>query len=176
MAKTVDHISNGRLILGIGGGWFERDYREFGYEFGTAESRLEALENALPAILHRWEVDMPRPIRFPIPILIGGSGEKKTLSIVARYANIWHSFSDPKTYEHKIRVLLDCCVRIGRNPQEIECAVSAPRDADPAQLDAYLQLEATHFILGTGIDIDWNFDPVAKLLQWRDERNRQRSI
>src|SRR5579872_6153909 len=66
MAKTVDHISNGRLILGIGAGWFERDYNEYGYEFGTAGSRLASLEKGLESITHYWEVCAPKPMRNPI--------------------------------------------------------------------------------------------------------------
>ena len=167
MAKTVDHISNGRLILGIGAGWFERDYSEYGYEFSTAGSRLEALERNLQIIRHRWEVDVPKPLH-PIPILIGGGGEKRTLHIAAKYANIWHGFGDPNTYRHKIEVLNNWCKEEGRNPQEIEHACGAPRNADPAQLDAYLKAGATHFILGMGLP--WNFDAVAKLVKWRNER------
>ena len=100
MAKTVDHISNGRLILGIGAGWFERDYEEFGYDFGTAGGRLVDLERSLEIIRHRWEIDVPSPVRNPIPILVGGGGEKKTLRIAARYANMTHTFGDPETLVH----------------------------------------------------------------------------
>jgi probable F420-dependent oxidoreductase len=168
MAKTVDHISNGRLILGLGAGWFERDYTEYGYEFGTPSSRLAALEESLKVIHHRWEVDVPRPVRNPIPILIGGGGEKKTLRITAQYANIWHGFGDPATYSHKIEVLNGWCAEVGRNSQEIEHACGAPRSADPAELDAYVAAGATHFILG--MTEPWNFDAVAKLVKWRNER------
>jgi probable F420-dependent oxidoreductase len=168
MAKTIDHISNGRLILGIGAGWFERDYTEYGYEFGTPASRLAALEQSLEIIKHRWEVDVPKPIRNPIPILIGGGGEKKTLRITARFANMWHSFGDPATYSHKIEVLNNWCAEIGRNPQEIEHACGTPRNANPAELDSYVKAGATHFILG--MTEPWNFDAVARLVKWRNER------
>ena len=169
MAKTVDHISNGRLILGIGAGWFERDYQEYGYEFGTAGSRLASLEKGLGIIKHHWEVCAPRPVRNPIPILLGGGGEKVTLRLVAQYANISNTFGDPPTFAHKMQVLNNWCARVGRNPDEIERSLSLPRSVSISQLDAYLQAGATHIIVE--VDTPWNFDFVQTLLRWRNERS-----
>ena len=168
MAKTVDHISNGRLILGIGAGWFERDYREFGYDFGTAGSRLANLERSLEIMRHRWEVDVPRPVRNPIPILIGGGGEKKTLRIAARYANITHTFGDPETFAHKMRVLDNWCAEINRDPREIERSCATQKFATAAQRDALVKAGATHLIMG--MDEPWDFAAVEELVRWREKR------
>lgn len=122
MARTVDHISNGRLILGIGSGWAERDYAEYGYEFGTAGSRLDDLRDALPIIESRLGKLNPPPTRH-IPVLIGGGGEKKTLRLVAEHADIWHSFSAGDELPHKLQVLRAHCEAVGRDMSEIEISV-----------------------------------------------------
>jgi probable F420-dependent oxidoreductase len=126
MARTVDHISGGRLILGIGAGWFQRDYDEYGYEFGTPGKRLADLAGALPRIKNRWTKLNPPPTR-EIPILIGGGGERKTLRLTAQYANTWHGFGDAETLIHKNAVLDRWCAEIGRDPSEIERSTSTRR-------------------------------------------------
>nr|HPM51294.1 LLM class F420-dependent oxidoreductase [Rhodoglobus sp.] len=119
MARTLDHISGGRFIFGTGSGWFERDYDEYGYGFGTAGSRLDALAEALPRIESRWQKLNPAPLR-DIPILIGGSGEQKTLKLVAKHADIWHSFVPPAELPRKIGILQEHCDTVGRDMSEIE--------------------------------------------------------
>jgi probable F420-dependent oxidoreductase len=125
MARTVDNISDGRLILGIGSGWFEKDYTEYGYEFGTAGGRLNDLAEALPRIESRLARLYPAPVR-KIPVLIGGGGEKKTLKLVATHADIWHSFADLDTFKHKSQILDEWCAEVGRDPSQIERSVGAP--------------------------------------------------
>lgn len=168
MAKTVDHISNGRVILGIGAGWFERDYSEYGYDFGTPGSRLAALEQALQIIKHRWEADAPQPVR-QIPILVGGGGEKVTLKITAQYADMWHGFGDAEQVSHKTEVLNNWCAEVGRNPLEIERCCGTQKDASAEARDAFLKAGATHLILGMGEP--WDFQAVENLVKWRDQRN-----
>jgi probable F420-dependent oxidoreductase len=167
MARTVDHISGGRVILGIGAGWFERDYDEYGYEFGTAPSRLKDLGAALPIIRERWGKLNPVPLRDPIPILIGGGGEKVTLRLTAQHANMWNSFGPPDTYRHKNQVLNDWCARVGRDPAAIERTVSL-RSGDLADVDAFVDAGAQHLIVELGAPFD--LAPVQRVLQWRDAR------
>ena len=129
MARTVDHISDGRLILAIGAGWFEKDYEAYGYPFGTAGSRIDALGEALPRIVSRWEQLEPAPTR-KIPIMVGGGGEKKTLPLVAKYADIWHGFGDPDTLARKIGILNGYCAENGRDPGEIELSTAVQKSPD----------------------------------------------
>ena len=174
MARTVDHISDGRLILGIGSGWFEKDYTEYGYEFGTAGGRLNQLRDDLPRIESRWAKLNPAPLGQPtlsgrrkIPVLIGGGGEKKTLRLVAQHADIWHSFSDLDTFTHKIEVLRGHCTDIGRDPGEIELSVGAPEGAPAEVGQPLLDAGARLFTVGIG-GPDYDLSTLKTWLAWRD--------
>ncbi len=165
MAKTLDHATGGRLILGLGGGWAKRDYDEYGYEFGSAADRLRTLERGLATIKERWQKDLPKPVHGTIPILIGGGGEKMTLRITARYADLWHGFGDPQTWSAKNEVLNRWCREIGRNPAEIERI--APINAETIdRIDEWPKAGATQVIYAVGTPFD--LAPVRQLLDWRD--------
>ena len=160
MARTIDHISHGRFILGIGSGWFERDYSEYGYEFGTAPGRLRELAAALPVIMDRLGRLHPAPVG-DVPILIGGSGEKVTLRLVAQYADGWNTFGPPENFAAKSRVLDEWCAKLDRNPAQIERTVGInANEIDNWQ--AYLDAGASHLIVMTGPPFD--LDPVRRLV------------
>jgi probable F420-dependent oxidoreductase len=168
MARTIDHISGGRFILGIGAGWFEKDYREYGYEFGTPGTRLKALEEALPRIEKRLAALNPPPLRH-IPILIGGGGEKKTLRYTARHADIWHGGGQPEKIKRKNAILYEWCAVEGTDPAGIERSASA----DPKNLgsaDELMAAGATQLVLRFG-GPDYDLGPVADWIAFRDERN-----
>ena len=171
MARTVDHISDGRLILGIGSGWFERDYTEYGYEFGTAGGRLDDLATALPRIESRWGKLNPPPTR-KIPVLIGGGGEKKTLKLVAKYADIWHSFADAAPLEHKLGGLHAHCADVGRNPDDIEVSIGGGTgDSGPEAIgETMYGLGARLVTVGTGGPKP-DLGPLREWLAWRDDKN-----
>jgi probable F420-dependent oxidoreductase len=166
MARTIDHISGGRFILGIGAGWFQRDYEQYGYEFGTAKDRLSTLDENLPVILRRWQVLNPPPVNGKIPILIGGGGEKKTLRMVAQYADMWNLVGKPGEFKQKNDVLDNWCQKLGRNPNEVERTVLITDLSDLDVLDDYVQAGAEHLILG--LSEPWDFTAVEKTLEWRD--------
>ena len=173
MARTIDHISakggRGRFIFAIGSGWFQRDYDEYGYEFGTAGSRLDSLADNLPIIKQRWAQLNPPPTR-KIPVLIGGGGEKKTIRIVAKHADIWHSFGDAATLERKLGVLADHGRAVGRDVAEIEISTDVSRHtADVA--DQLHALGATLFTVGIS-GPDYDLSAVREWLRWRDEKNQ----
>jgi len=171
MARTVDHISEGRLILGIGSGWKKRDYDEYGYPFGTAGSRLDDLAAALPRIKARLSVLNPAPTRR-IPILIGGQGEKKTLRLVAEHADIWHGFTTPDTYPGKADVLALHCADTGRDPGTVERSSGVQgKDASDllANAEALARLGVSLLTVGCG-GPDYDLGPAEALVRWRDGR------
>nr|BFE71817.1 LLM class F420-dependent oxidoreductase [Actinoplanes digitatis] len=170
MARTVDHISDGWLILGIGSGWFEKDYQEYGYEFGTAGGRLDALAVDLPRIESRWGWLNPPPTR-KIPVLIGGGGEKKTLKLVARHADIWHSFGDAETVARKLGILRAHCADVGRDFADIEISGGGRATDDPSVSGGALREQGVSlFTVGIGGPKP-DLAPLRQWLAWRDEQN-----
>jgi alkanesulfonate monooxygenase SsuD/methylene tetrahydromethanopterin reductase-like flavin-dependent oxidoreductase (luciferase family) len=137
MATTLDHISNGRAILGIGAAWFEEEHRDFGMEFGSGPpERLRWLGEALPIMrgmldgteptatgphyVSQHTRNLPPPIQSHLPICIGGGGEKVTLKLVATYADMCNIGGGLETVRRKDAILIEHCERIGRDPAEIE--------------------------------------------------------
>jgi probable F420-dependent oxidoreductase len=161
MARTVDHLSGGRAVLGIGAGWFQRDFAEYGYEFGTPASRLKDLEASLRRIRSRLDRLNPPPVG-DMPILIGGGGEKVTLRLVAQYAQMWNSFGPPDAFAAKNKVLDEWCERVGRDPAEIERTVMIADPRDVHDVEPYLEAGAQHLILGANPPFD--LDPLRDLI------------
>jgi alkanesulfonate monooxygenase SsuD/methylene tetrahydromethanopterin reductase-like flavin-dependent oxidoreductase (luciferase family) len=138
---TIDHISGGRAVMGLGGAWFEGEHQAFGIDFGSGfGQRLDWLAEAVPAVrtlLDGGEVTSapggryafdhlriaPRPIQDHLPIMIGGAGEKKTLRIVAQHADLWNVFGTPETVARKDAILRQHCADVGRDPSTIERSV-----------------------------------------------------
>ena len=138
IAATLDHVSGGRAILGLGGAWFELEHVGHGVEFGSSPGeRLGWLDEAVSAarrVLDGESVTsdgsgryrfqdlhhQPRPIQKHLPIMIGGGGEKKTLKTVARYADMWNGMGPIDTMKHKVEVLHQHCADVGRDPGAIE--------------------------------------------------------
>lgn len=160
MARTIDHLSHGRFVLGLGAGWFARDYEEYGYEFGTTGSRLRALEESLRVITDRLGRLEPPP-QGPLPVLVGGSGERVTLRLVAEHADAWNSFGPPEQFARKNALLDEWCERVGRNPRQIERTV-AIRPPEVDDWEAFLEAGAEHLIVMVGAPFD--LDPVRRLL------------
>ena len=141
LATTLDHISAGRAILGLGGAWFEYEHTAHGIDFGASPgTRLRWLDEAVGAIRTvldggsasspeggRYQLkglrQEPLPLQKRLPIMIGGSGEKKTLRTVAKYADMWNAMGKPERLAHKVEVLREHCAAVGRDVGEIEFTV-----------------------------------------------------
>ena len=143
LAATLDHISNGRAVLGIGGAWFEREHEAFGIDFGSSVGeRLDKLDEAVQLYRRLFDGEQvthdgrfytlvdalctPRPIQPKLPILIGGSGPRKTMRTVARHADAWNTSGDVETLKGRLDVLAGHCAEAGRDMAEIELTVSFP--------------------------------------------------
>jgi F420-dependent oxidoreductase-like protein len=162
LATTLDHISGGRAVLGIGGAWFGREHQGYGIDFGSGfGERLDRLDEAVMLLrrlldgeriadhrgrfyrMHDALVE-PRPVQKRLPILIGGSGPQKTLRTTARYADGWNAGGSVEELRVKDAILRERCAEVGRNPDEIERTTSVwmvIRD-DPAEARRVLAANA----------------------------------
>src|SRR5215470_6973009 len=137
MGKTLDHASEGRLIMGVGAGWFEPEHVAYDVPFYTVGERIRRLDEACEIIKRLWTEDQttfngryyqikdaycePKPLQKPHPpIMIGGGGEKLTLRVVAKHADIWNTFGSPAVFRDKLSVLRAHCSAVGRKIDEIE--------------------------------------------------------
>lgn len=191
LAKTVttlDVLSQGRSMLGLGAAWYDREHAALGIPYPPLGARFEMLEETLQVCLQMWSDDdgpyhgkhfrldeticQPPPIRRP-PILIGGDGEKKTLRLVAQYADVWNSTTaDAKELEHKIDVLNRHCESVGRDPSEIRKTVGVL--ADPFDdIAEYLKTVQRYAELGVEVinvgPLPGNPDPVGFIRRLGDE-------
>jgi F420-dependent oxidoreductase-like protein len=141
LATTVDHLSDGRLVLGLGGGWFEREHDAFGIDFGAGfGERLDRLDEAVELIRRLLDAETvthdgrfytmhdavcrPAPVQRRLPILIGGSGPTKTLRTTARYADLWNGYGTPERIAETSDVLRTRCAEAGRPFEAIERTVT----------------------------------------------------
>ncbi len=141
MAATLDHISGGRLVLGLGSAWSETEHRQYGIPYYTVPERLRRLDEACTVIKllfnqavsdfdgRYYQLDgatlEPKPVQNPLPLLIGGGGEKMTLRITAKHADEWNIYGTVETMKHKMRILDQHCADIGRDPNEIQRSAAA---------------------------------------------------
>jgi F420-dependent oxidoreductase-like protein len=141
IAAAVDHISGGRLLLGLGAGWQENEHSSYGIELGTVKQRLDRFEEAcqvLSSLLHDTRTtfagdyfsladapNQPAPVQERLPLLIGGGGEKRMMRIAAQYADEWNAWTTPDALTHKVAVLHRHCSDLDRDPASITVSTQA---------------------------------------------------
>jgi alkanesulfonate monooxygenase SsuD/methylene tetrahydromethanopterin reductase-like flavin-dependent oxidoreductase (luciferase family) len=182
-AATLDHISAGRAILGIGGAWMEPEHTAHGIDFGSGfGQRLDWLDESVAAIVPllagqsvtsapggRYHFDdlrhHPLPIQAHLPVMIGGSGEKKTLRTVAKYADMWNAMGTPEFIAHKVEVLQGHCDAVGRDISEIEFTLGVKLTIRDTQAEAervmhaHLEHNQTPWANVEDDDTFWNGSP-----------------
>ncbi|HUP55115.1 MAG TPA: LLM class flavin-dependent oxidoreductase, partial [Methylomirabilota bacterium] len=164
LATTLDHVSGGRAILGLGGGWFQREHDAFGLDFGSGfGERLDRLDEAVGLVRRLLDgetvthtgpfyemtdaLSRPRPVQSRLPILIGGSGPRKTLRTTAAYADLWNAYGQPDAIAAHDAVLRGHCLDLGRDEREIARTVTQDaviRDTTEAAMAVYDKLAAIH--------------------------------
>lgn len=166
MAATLDHISGGRVIVGIGGGWFEMEFSGYGFDFPPMRTRLRQLDEAATLMKQMWTESQPsfsgkefhtanvfcepRPVQQPHPpLLIGGGGEKVLLRLVARHADIWNNLAvNQPQLAHKVERLHEHCRAIGRDPQSIQVSQQTMVVIGKDAADAQAKVEKAQAIYG----------------------------
>jgi alkanesulfonate monooxygenase SsuD/methylene tetrahydromethanopterin reductase-like flavin-dependent oxidoreductase (luciferase family) len=167
IAGTLDHLSNGRFILGMGTGIYEPDYLSLDLEYGSQKDRSLHMAKNIPLMLKAFDELRPRP-RRRIPLLITTMGEKIGIPLVARYADIWHLYGPLDVLERKINVLHQHCEKIGRTPSEIQLSTYYwPEMLPDANLDNYLALGITEMI-AVNNGPQWDRGLLREMLRWRD--------
>jgi len=186
MAATIDQISNGRLILGIGAGWYEREHEAFGWEFPGVKERCDRLDEAVELIKtlftakgpvdyngRYYKLDRayfsPPCIQKPhVPIMIGGNGEKRTLRTLARFGDIcnlnFNLPSSPELFRHKIEVIKRHCEDIGRDPAEIKKTIHIPLrlESDEKKAEEFRKRQGEWVMYGTASFI------IDRIQQYKD--------
>src|SRR5688572_721016 len=168
---TIDHLSAGRVDVGLGAGWSEVEYRAYGIPFSSVGERMDILEEAaacVRSLLHDESTtfegthfrladarNAPRPVQPAVPVWIGGGGERRTLRIAAMHADGWNiPFVSPEMFAHKRAVLHEHCAVVGRDPSTIRCAVNVgiARDEDDlaAQFGNIREFVRPGVVIGTG--------------------------
>jgi F420-dependent oxidoreductase-like protein len=187
---TLDVLSQGRSMLGLGAAWYDREHVALGIPYPPLRDRFEMVEETLQICRQMWSDDngpyhgkhyqlaeticVPQPIRRP-PILIGGDGEKKTLRLVAQYADVWNSMAnDVDELKHKIEVLNRHCDSVGRDPGEIQKTFGRLLVVDPFEdTDEYLRTVERYAELGVELinvgPLPGNPDPVGYIRRFGDE-------
>jgi len=165
MAATIDHVSGGRLELGLGAAWYRQEHDQYGIEFPRLGERLDRLDEACHVLRGLWtETEAsyagrhyrleaarcePKPLQQRLPLWIGGSGEKRTLRIVAEHADGWNTFQGPlDEYRHKTEVLARHCADVGRDPGEIRRQLVVRAILRDTEAEAQEELRARAAALG----------------------------
>lgn len=158
MAVTLDHISHGRALCGLGAGWFRQEAEMYGMAWPTTGERLARLDEAAHIARSLFDaqrttfvgrhyhltdaVAAPKPIQSHLPLLIGGGGERRTMRFAARHADIWNTFGSPASMKRKIAMLHRYCAEVGREASSVMPTVAVMLDADESADDIRTRLDA----------------------------------